>query len=126
MSDLREQLAEAAAVWSIGNPIAAWRLAEDDHAVKLGKIWGGQIADAVMAVVQPEIERLRTQLAEAEEAIPLYAAAAENAEAERDRLRARLTGVAIHANRLANCISPAWAALTDLRAALDQPAPEEP
>ncbi len=47
---------------------------------------------------------------------------AEKAEAERDRLRARLTGVAIHANRLANCIwpdTPAWAALTDLRAALD-------
>lgn len=50
---------------------------------------------------------------------------AREAEAERDRLRARLTGVAIHARRLKTRIAPgtdAWSVLGELFAALETPA----
>lgn len=136
MSDLREQIAT-----------------EVHHAKPLHDRCSGddRIADAVMAVVQPEIDAKDAEIAELRAAVRpgnvelirklvhSYSRLvtierddarqrAEQAEAERDRLRARLTGVAIHAHRLANRIQPdmpAWAALTDLRAALDQPGDQE-
>ncbi|MGI8333450.1 hypothetical protein ACRYCC_26155 [Actinomadura scrupuli] len=74
------------------------------------------------AQLEARVERFKKQRAGWSGISDLRAEANEY-EAERDRLRARLTGAAIHANRLANSIwpdTPAWAALTDLRAALDQ------
>lgn len=102
-----------------------------------------QYADVVLTV--PELKERLERLGEYENAICWNTSClacsrtldasirdherAEQAEAERDRLRARLTAVTVHANRAANSIlpdTPAWTALADLRAAIyDPPAPEE-
>jgi hypothetical protein len=71
-----------------------------------------------------EVERLRGRQGELTRWVADLTTRAEQAEAERGRLRARLTGVAIHANRLKTRIAPGtdvWSVLADLLAALDRP-----
>ena len=62
---LRERLAEAATRWALMYPIASWRLAEDDKAELLAKIWGDQIANAVIAELAGDPGDLPKRLAEA-------------------------------------------------------------
>lgn len=61
--ELRDQIAEAAARWSLMYPIPAWQLLEGDRAEKLARSWGEGIADAVLATVQPELDARDAEIA---------------------------------------------------------------
>ncbi len=114
---LRDQIAETAARWFFMYPIPAWSLAEGTRAERLARSWGDGIVDAVLPVVQGalaakdhEIEQLAGQLADTQceladarlqaesaevarqaevKAAERWRNEAEQAEAERDRLRAQ-------------------------------------
>jgi hypothetical protein len=127
--ELRGRYAEAAADWAYMHPISNGGLAEGDEAVRLATTWGEQIAryltdavrDEVMERARGEIGRLGNRVRALEANGAELLARAEAAEAERDALRARLTGAAIHALRLKKRIAPgteAWSVLGELRAAL--------
>lgn len=62
--DLRNRIAEAGKNWALANPIPAWGLGPQEHWDKLATNWGRLIADAVMAVVQPETIRARASCCE--------------------------------------------------------------
>lgn len=126
--DLRERLVRAMHAVVVCDPTeavtigalaaAAMSVRWEDHAATLARL-----AQAEARVAELEAE----QVAASEEVFRLMAHSDETCSvvAERDRLRARLTAVAIHANRLNTYITPrsdAWRILGDLFAALKAPA----
>jgi predicted Zn-dependent protease len=91
------------------------------------------LADAVMAVVQPEIEQLRAELAEANRLVGTYMAAAQVAEHERKRAEqaeatiARVTALVEADEQCGPSIDRGVSCpnILDLDAALDQPGDQE-
>jgi hypothetical protein len=62
VDELRARIADAASLWAIAYPIPSWQLAHGPDAEQLARAWGQDIADAVMAVVGPEVQYLREEL----------------------------------------------------------------
>jgi hypothetical protein len=67
--DLRDRIAEAAAQWALAGPIRYWALGSERGRQDLAMAWASKITDAVLPVVEPELERLRAELSEAGKAV---------------------------------------------------------
>jgi hypothetical protein len=64
-ADLRDRIADHAKAWFLNYPIPAWQLCPTREAeTRLATTWSTGITDAVMAVVQPELDALKQQIRE--------------------------------------------------------------